>query len=135
MTDAIHLTTAERMELRRRASSRTDRAEDARRARLILLLAEGRTWDEASERIDCSRGFVASWSKRFAEQRALGDHQFSDTNRVSNFHFNPPIRDHNLDEPIYFVSTRISKPMRREVFIERFRRLLSVGKRHISVGP
>jgi transposase len=72
MTDAITLTNAERMELTRRANSRTDRAEDARRARLILLLAEGHTWDEASERIDCSRGFVASWSKRFAEQRIAG---------------------------------------------------------------
>src|SRR5579863_1466012 len=72
MTDAITLTNAERMELTRRATSRTDRAEDARRARLILLLAEGHTWDEASERIECSRGFVASWSKRFAEQRIAG---------------------------------------------------------------
>src|SRR5579863_4923599 len=72
MTEAITLTNAERMELTRRASSRTDRAEDARRARLILLLADGHTWDEASERIDCSRGFVASWSKRFAEQRIAG---------------------------------------------------------------
>ena len=72
MTDAFVLTKLERMELTRRASSRTDRAEDARRARLILLLAEGHTWDEVSERIDCSRGFVASWSKRFAEQRIAG---------------------------------------------------------------
>lgn len=72
MTDAISLTNAERMELTRRAGSRTDRAEDARRARLILLLAEGHTWDEVSTRIDCSRGFVASWSKRFAEQRVAG---------------------------------------------------------------
>src|ERR1039457_4116267 len=72
MTDAISLTHAERMELGRRANSRTDRAEDARRARLILLLADGHTWDEASERIDCSRGFVASWSRRFAEQRIAG---------------------------------------------------------------
>src|SRR5271154_4962117 len=72
MTDAITLTNAERMELTRRATSRTDRAEDARRARLILLLAEGHTWDEIIERIECSRGFVASWSKRFAEQRIAG---------------------------------------------------------------
>src|SRR6266704_3548239 len=72
MTDAITLTNAERMELTRRANSRTDRAEDARRARLILLLAEGHTWDEVSERIECSRGFVASWNKRFVEQRIAG---------------------------------------------------------------
>jgi transposase len=72
MPDAISLTSSERMELTRRANSRTDRAEDARRARLILLLDEGHTWDEVSERIDCSRGFVASWSKRFVEQRISG---------------------------------------------------------------
>src|ERR1700719_1269237 len=72
MRDAIILTNSELMELTRRANSRTDRAEDARRARLILLLAEGHTWDEVSERIDCSRGFVASWSKRFTEQRIAG---------------------------------------------------------------
>src|SRR2546429_9081911 len=72
MTDAITLTNAERMELTQRANSRTDRAEDARRSRLIVLLAEGHTWDEVSERIECSRGFVASWSKRFAEQRIAG---------------------------------------------------------------
>ena len=72
MRNAITLTNSELLELTRRAHSRTDRAEDARRARLILLLAEGHTWDEVSERIDCSRGFVASWSKRFIEQRIAG---------------------------------------------------------------
>jgi transposase len=72
MTNAITLTKAERMELTRRVNNRTGRAEDARRARLILLLAEGHTWDEVIERMDCSRGFVASWSKRFAEQRIAG---------------------------------------------------------------
>lgn len=72
MRDAITLTNSERKELTRRATSRTGRAEDARRARLILLLAEGHTWDEVSEHIDCSRGFVASWSTRFSEQRIAG---------------------------------------------------------------
>src|SRR5881394_3309567 len=72
MSDAIELTKVERMELERRAASRTGRAEDARRARLILLLAEGHTWDEACERVPCSRGFVASWTRRFDEQRLAG---------------------------------------------------------------
>src|SRR5258708_30006970 len=72
MRDAITLRNSEFKELRRRAMSRTGRAEDARRARLILLLAEGHTWDAVSERIDCSRGFVASWSRRFTEQRIAG---------------------------------------------------------------
>ena len=72
MKDAMGLTQVERMELTRRATSRTGRAEDARRARLILLLADGHTWDEVSKRIECSRGFVASWSQRFGEQRIAG---------------------------------------------------------------
>jgi transposase len=72
MRNAIVLTNSELMELRRRANGRTDRAEDARRAQLILLLAEGHTWDEVSERVNCSRGFVASWSKRFIQQRIAG---------------------------------------------------------------
>ena len=70
--DAITLTNEERMELTQRAKSRTGRAEDARRARVILLLEEGHTWDEVCERVDCSRGFLASWSRRFAEQRVAG---------------------------------------------------------------
>jgi transposase len=72
MTDAIALTKVERAELERRAASRTGRAEDARRARAILLLSDGFTWDEVCERLECSRGFVASWSQRFDEQRIAG---------------------------------------------------------------
>ena len=60
MTDAITLTNAEGMEL----NSRPVRAEDARRARLILPLADGHTWDEASVRIECSHGFLSGSSKR-----------------------------------------------------------------------
>jgi len=72
MADTIELTKAERMELERRAASRTGRAEDARRARLILLLAEGHTWDDTCERVPCSRGFIGTWSQRFQEQRLAG---------------------------------------------------------------
>jgi transposase len=72
MPDTITLTKAERMELERRVASRTGRAEDARRARVILLLAEGHTWDDTCERVPCSRGFLASWMRRFEEQRIAG---------------------------------------------------------------
>jgi transposase len=68
----MKLTDAEYTELSRREASRTGRAEDARRARVILLLGEGLTWDEVIERLDCSRGFVATWSKRFREGRLAG---------------------------------------------------------------
>ena len=72
MRNTITLTKRERMELRRRANSRIGRAEDARRARVILLLAEGRTWDVVCEHVACSRGFVASWRQRFADGRLAG---------------------------------------------------------------
>src|SRR6202171_2874052 len=72
MTNALSLTKTERMELTKQATSRTGRAEDARRARLVLLLAEGHTWDEICDRLPCSRGFIDSWSKRFAAERVAG---------------------------------------------------------------
>src|SRR5690242_20699558 len=72
MPNAISLTKTERVELTRQATSRTGRAEDARRARLVLLLAEGHTWDDICDRLPCSRGFIDSWSKRFAAERVAG---------------------------------------------------------------
>ena len=72
MKNAMALSPEEQVELRRRSTSRTGRAEDARRARVILLLSEGLTWDEVMQRLDCSRGFVATWSKRFREERLAG---------------------------------------------------------------
>src|SRR5712691_6177149 len=72
MPNAISLTKSERMALTKQASSRSGRAEDARRARLVLLLAEGHTWDDICDRLPCSRGFIDSWSKRFAAERVAG---------------------------------------------------------------
>ena len=72
MANTIMLTKSERMELTKQATKRTGRAEDARRARLVLLLAEGHTWDDICDRLPCSRGFIDSWSKRFAAERVAG---------------------------------------------------------------
>ena len=72
MEKPIVLTKRERMELTTRAKSRTGRAEDARRARVILLLAEGRTWATVCEQVGCSRGFVALWRQRFTDARLAG---------------------------------------------------------------
>src|ERR1700730_1565174 len=72
MRNTIALTKSERMELTKRAASRGGRAEDGRRARLVLLLAEGHTWDDICDRLPCSRGFIDSWSKRFAAERVAG---------------------------------------------------------------
>src|SRR5947207_10731837 len=72
MPNTITLSKSERMELTKQATSRSGRAEDARRARLVLLLAEGHTWDDICDRLPCSRGFIDSWSKRFAAERVAG---------------------------------------------------------------
>jgi len=72
MPNTITLTKSERMELTKQASSRSGRAEDSRRARLVLLLAEGHTWDAICDRLPCSRGFIDSWCKRFAAERVAG---------------------------------------------------------------
>jgi transposase len=72
MGNTMILTKRERMELTRRARSRTGRAEAARRARVVLLLAEGATWDAVCHAVGCSRGFVATWSQRFAAERLAG---------------------------------------------------------------
>ena len=56
----------------KRARSRTGRAEAARRARVILLLAEGVTWNAVCHAVGCSRGFVALWRQRFTDERLAG---------------------------------------------------------------
>lgn len=72
MKTAIKLTKAERVELTKRATSRTGRAEDARRARLILLLDQGHTWAQIRGKLACNDGFINCWSRRFDEERLSG---------------------------------------------------------------
>jgi transposase len=62
----------ERAELQRQASTRNGRANAARHARLILLLADGLTWAEIRTKLDCSDSYIARWSKRFADDRLAG---------------------------------------------------------------
>jgi transposase len=68
----ITLSDAERMELSHRANSRAGRADDARRARLILLLESGDTWAKIREKLDCNDSFIDRWSKRFLAERLAG---------------------------------------------------------------
>src|SRR5271155_1091527 len=72
MENTIVLTEAECMELSQRASSRSGRADDARRARLILLLEAGHTWAAIREKLDCNDAFIDRWIKRFREERLAG---------------------------------------------------------------
>ncbi len=68
----MKLTKNERVELQRQASARNGRADSARHARLILLLADGLTWAEIRAKLDCSDSYIDRWSKRFAAQRLAG---------------------------------------------------------------
>src|SRR6218665_1974199 len=65
----MNLTEAEIVELRQQANGRAVRADFARRARLILLLAEGLTWSAIRAKLDCNDSYIALWSKRFAAAR------------------------------------------------------------------
>src|ERR1700719_5338207 len=72
MSGTISLSKAERMELSQRATSQAGRADDARRARLILLLEAGETWAQIREKLSCNDAFIDRWSKRFVAERLAG---------------------------------------------------------------
>src|SRR5262250_1386433 len=72
MKSTIELTEAERMELSQRATSRSGRADDGRRARLILLLEAGHSWAQIRGKLDCNDAFIDRWSKRFGRERLAG---------------------------------------------------------------
>ena len=72
MSNPIVLTDAERLELEQRAASRSGRADDARRARLILLREAGETWATIRDKLDCNDAFIDRWSKRFRAERLAG---------------------------------------------------------------
>jgi transposase len=72
MEGMMKLTESERVELQRQAGARNGRADQARHARLILLLAEGLTWAQVRAKLDCSDSYIDRWSKRFATDRLAG---------------------------------------------------------------
>ena len=71
-TTRIRLAPPERRELVSRARSRTLRAEDVRRARLILRLARGDSYSEICSELNCNRHYVSCWKTRFLEERIAG---------------------------------------------------------------
>ncbi len=68
----MKLTESERSELLRQANARNGRADSARHARLILLLADGLTWAEIRGKLDCGDSYINRWSKRFEADRLAG---------------------------------------------------------------
>ncbi|MEX2493005.1 MAG: helix-turn-helix domain-containing protein, partial [Nitrospirales bacterium] len=68
----VKLTKSERMELQRQSRARNVRADRARHARLILLVAEGLTWTEIRTKLDCRDSYISRWSQRFKADRLAG---------------------------------------------------------------
>ncbi len=71
-TANVELTQAERSELRRRTRCRSGRAEDARIARVLLLLAERRSYLDVQREVGCTAPFISKWKKRFLAERLAG---------------------------------------------------------------
>ena len=63
----INLTELQRVELERRVRSQTLDARSVRRAKIVLLAADGVSNHEIARRLEISRGQVIAWRGRFAE--------------------------------------------------------------------
>ena len=69
---ALTLTSDERAELERRLRSLKIRAEDARRARVILMLADGASYSTIEATVPCYRDYINRWRRRFLAKRLDG---------------------------------------------------------------
>ena len=69
---ALSLTIEERAELNRRVRSRKIRAEDARRAQVILMLADGVSFSAIATAASCYPAYIVRWKKRFETERLAG---------------------------------------------------------------
>jgi len=68
----MNLTDTERAQLMSAARSRTLRAADVRRAKLILMLEDGESRDSIMRRLECDSRFISRWSSRFLSDRLAG---------------------------------------------------------------
>src|SRR2546426_7340125 len=68
----IRLSSAEELELQRRAGQYTLPYFQVQRAKMILMAAEGLSNDEIALRLDTRREVVSMWRKRFFEERLAG---------------------------------------------------------------
>ena len=69
---ALTLTTEERDELERRKRSRKIRAEDARRATVILMLADGASFTAIGGTVGCFPDYINRWKQRFEREGLAG---------------------------------------------------------------
>jgi transposase len=70
--EPLSLNEDEHEELQRMSLSRSLPAGDVFRARVILMLAEGRSYSEIQERLKTTAPTISKWRKRFLEERVDG---------------------------------------------------------------
>jgi transposase len=68
----LELTQSERETLEARVRSRSLRADDVRRARLVLMLADGLSYTAIQAALGCNAVYVSRWKKRFEAERLAG---------------------------------------------------------------
>jgi len=68
----VVLAAREREELERRARSRSLATELVKRAKVILMLANDRSYSEISEKLTCTDRYISTWKLRFKEDRLAG---------------------------------------------------------------
>lgn len=68
----LSIAVAEREELEARVRSRKLRAEDSRRARLILMLSRGERYSVIQDALGCPATYISRWKKRFEADRVAG---------------------------------------------------------------
>ncbi len=68
----IMLTVDQRAELLRRTRSRRARAEDVRRARVILMLAAGEPYSAIQGTVGCFPSYISRWKERFVREGVAG---------------------------------------------------------------
>lgn len=72
MDGTLNLTTEERNALLSLTRSRSAPAADVKRARLIMLLDEGVSWNAIGERLPCTPDYINRWKSRFEHERMAG---------------------------------------------------------------
>src|SRR5207244_10057636 len=71
-TSDCTLSQSEREELTARLRSRMLPAEDVRRARLILMLGDGKSYTIIQGALQCNRSYISQWKQRFERDGLAG---------------------------------------------------------------
>src|SRR5829696_5576591 len=122
---ALTLTTDARTELEQRMRSRTIRSEDARRARVILLLADGASYSSIEQALPCYRDYINRWRRRFLAKRLNG--------LQSHHHSQPPSVLTAEMEARILERTRLKPPDGSTHWSTRkLARLLKINHNHVA---